>query len=273
MEYDPIKNRLGKFFRKNIFSLRLFYFILNLLFLRTWYIHKKIKAFAKENRDNININVLDAGSGFGQYAWYISNRNKNWDVKGIDIKQTEVDYCNELFGKAGVKNAKFEQQDITTYISDKKYDLILSVDVLEHIFEDVKVLKNFYNNMKAGGVVIISTPSDKGGSDTYQEGDESFISEHVRDGYSIEDISIKLKVAGFEKINAEYSYGKAGNISWRLSVKYPAKMLNYSKNLVFFLPFYFIIIYPLCYILNTIDVNTHNKSGTGLIVTAKKLKA
>ena len=40
--------------------------------------------------------------------------------------------------------------------------------------------------------LLISTPSDKGGSDVHNDDEESFIDEHVRDGYSIKDITEKL---------------------------------------------------------------------------------
>jgi 2-polyprenyl-3-methyl-5-hydroxy-6-metoxy-1,4-benzoquinol methylase len=33
-----------------------------------------------------------------------------------------------------------------------------SVDVMEHIEEDVEVFKNFYQSLKDGGVLLISTP-------------------------------------------------------------------------------------------------------------------
>ncbi len=109
------------------------------------------------------------------------------------------------------------------------YDIILSVDVMEHIEEDELVFRNFYRALKPGGIILISTPSDKGGSDVHNDEEQSFIDEHVRDGYSIDEISQKLTHAGFNNIKASYTYGKPGNISWRLSMKYPVEMLNISK--------------------------------------------
>ena len=54
--------------------------------------------------------------------------------------------------------------------------------------------------------------------------EESFIDEHVRDGYSIKDITEKLLRGRVSEILiASYTYGKPGNISWRLSMKYPVK--------------------------------------------------
>ena len=52
--------------------------------------------------------------------------------------------------------------------------------------------------LRPGGYVIVNTPSDLGGSDVSGEGDESFIGEHVRDGYNRAELEAKLVRAGFE---------------------------------------------------------------------------
>jgi SAM-dependent methyltransferase len=108
---------------------------------------------------------------------------------------------------------------------------------MEHIEEDILVFKNFYRSLKNNGILLISTPSDKGGSDVHGNQKESFIDEHVRDGYGIKDLTGKLLLAGFKTVEACYTYGKPGNISWRLSMKYPIKMLNASYLFFLLLPF------------------------------------
>jgi hypothetical protein len=141
---------------------------------------------------------------------------------------------------------------------------------MEHIENDRLVFQNFYRAMKAGGILLISTPSDQGGSDVHNDSEESFIDEHVRDGYSIQDIREKLSKAGFRDIDTRYTYGKPGNISWRLSMKYPVKMLNVSYLFFFILPFYYIVAFPVSVILNYFDLQLTHKRGTGLLVTARK---
>lgn len=98
----------------------------------------------------------------------------------------------------------------------------------------------------------------------------SFIEEHVRDGYNINEIAEKLKMAGFSKVQARYSYGKPGQVSWRLSMKYPIVMLGKSKSFFLILPFYYLLTFPFCLILNWLDANSQHASGTGLIVKAWK---
>jgi hypothetical protein len=124
--------------------------------------------------------------------------------------------------------------------------------------------------LKNNGFLIISTPSDKGGSDVYEENERSFIDEHVRNGYGAEEIRKKLSSAGFRNVTTEYTYGKPGSISWLLSMKYPVKMLSISKVLLLIMPFYYLLIFPLAFTLNTFDICMTHKSGTGLLVTANK---
>jgi hypothetical protein len=141
---------------------------------------------------------------------------------------------------------------------------------MEHIEKDILVFRNFYKSLKNNGVLLISTPSDKGGSDVHNAREESFIDEHVRNGYSIKEITEKLMLAGFRNIEARYTYGKPGNISWRLSMKYPIKMLNVSYLFFVLLPFYYLIFFPVSVILNIFDLFLTHKTGTGLLVTARK---
>jgi hypothetical protein len=119
-------------------------------------------------------------------------------------------------------------------------------------------------------MLLISTPSDQGGSDVHGDEESSFIEEHVRDGYNIKEIEDKLRSAGFTKVEARYQYGAPGKISWRLSMKYPILMLGASKLFFVILPFYYIIAYPVSYVLNWMDVAGNHPTGTGLIVKAWK---
>jgi len=268
MEYDPIKRGLGSFFNKTPFLRKIFYKLLDLLLLRTWHVKRELKHWAKDNRGEQEI--LDAGSGFGQYSYYMASHWKKWSVTGIDVKEEQIDDCKQFFNKVGLSNANFHIGDLTKYTRPDNYNLVLSVDVMEHILEDILVFKNFHLSMKENGILIISTPSDMGGSDVHDHEDGSFIDEHVRDGYGIEEITNKLKTAGFSDIDARYSYGWPGKISWRLSMKYPIQMLGISKLFYIILPIYYLVTFPFCLLLNYLDVRLKHKTGTGLIVSAIK---
>jgi SAM-dependent methyltransferase len=269
MQYDPIKRSLGKVFNRTPFLRILFYRMLDLLLLRTWHVRKEIRQWGREHHGKLRL--LDAGSGFGQYTYYLSGLDKNWMVEAVDVKEEQVADCNEFFKRTGRKNAHFETADLTAFVKPGSFDFILSVDVMEHILEDEKVFRNFYDSMTRDGMLLISTPSDRGGSDVHDHGEEeSFIDEHVRDGYNIEEIREKLHRAGFAHTEARYIYGKPGQLGWRLSMKIPIRLLNASRLFFIFLPFYYLVTFPVALACNFMDVRLRHLSGTGLIVKAFK---
>lgn len=269
MEYDPIKKYLGNFFNRSSLLRILFYKLLDLLLLRSWHIRKELRKW-KKNQSGEKY-VLDAGSGFGQYTYRLAQMGNHIRVKAIDVKEDQIIECNAFFGKtAYAGRVDFEVADLTVFKASENFDLILSVDVMEHIAEDILVFQNFYHSLKPGGMLLISTPSDKGGSDAHDAHEESFIGEHVRNGYGVEEIIEKLNKAGFEKVSARYSYGWPGKLSWKLSMKFPVILLNYSKFFILILPFYYLLVYPFCFLLNFMDVNMYFETGTGLIVKAMK---
>jgi SAM-dependent methyltransferase len=197
--------------------------------------------------------------------------DRSWSIEAVDVKEEQVADCNAFFRKLGRENVLFEVADLTQYRKEDNFDFILSVDVMEHIEQDEQVFRNFFDSLTQEGILLISTPSDQGGSDVHDhDGESSFIEEHVRDGYGIPEITEKLKRAGFSKVEARYSYGRPGQVAWRLSMKYPILMLGASKIFFLVLPFYYLLTFPVSYLCNYIDVRNSHATGTGLIVKAWK---
>jgi SAM-dependent methyltransferase len=269
MQYEPIKRLLGRFLSGPSYMRKTLYRLMDLLLLRTWHVKKALRRISTEL--NRQANILDAGSGLGQYSWRMCRMNEEWTINGVDIDNEQIEDCKKFFKKTGLDGrTTFRTADLETFKDSDAFDLILSVDVMEHIRDDEKVFSNFSGSLRQNGYLLISTPSDKGGSDAHNTEDKSFIDEHVRNGYSISDITGKLTRAGFRDIEAHYTYGKPGSISWRLTMKYPVQMLNISYIFLILLPFYYIVFLPASLVLNIFDVRLTHKTGTGLLVTARK---
>jgi len=269
MQYDPVKRRLGVVFNRTPFLRKIFYGLLDLLLLRAWHIQRELTKWAADKRDR-QLAIYDAGAGFGQYTYWLSSKSRKWNITAIDVKDEQVADCNAFFSKIGRTQVKFEVGDVTKFTKADTFELVVCVDVMEHILEDEAALKCYSTSLKNGGMLIISTPSDQGGSDVHEEGEGSFIEEHVRDGYNIDDIRAKCLRNGFTKVEARYSYGAPGKISWKLSMKWPLLLLQASKLFFILLPFYYVIAYPIAFVLNMFDVRMKHRTGTGLIVKAWK---
>jgi 2-polyprenyl-3-methyl-5-hydroxy-6-metoxy-1,4-benzoquinol methylase len=269
MQYDPIKELLGKHFNRHPFLRKLFYVLLNILLLRSWHVRKALKKAGRIMPSSSS--VLDAGMGFGQHSWWMAKQFRRWKITAADIKSEQVADCNAFFRKTGISDrVKATEADLVTWSSAEKYDLILCVDVMEHIEQDTTVFASFWRMMNNNGYLIISTPSDRGGSDVHSGEEESFISEHVRDGYGSEEITGKLKDAQFDKVTVSYTYGLPGSIAWRLSMKYPVIMLSASRLFFVLLPFYYLVVMPFAFVLNLADLLIRHRSGTGLLAIAEK---
>ncbi|MGD1842822.1 MAG: class I SAM-dependent methyltransferase [Thermonemataceae bacterium] len=265
MQYNPIKKRLSTFFSKYSFLRVFFYKLLDLLLLRAWHIHKELKQWAEDKRDK-TLHILDAGAGFGQYAYYLSNMSTHWNILAIDNQSEYVCSCNRFFHKHHKQNILYKTENLLDFAPKNNFDLILSVDVIEQIKEDDQVIGNFYKSLKEEGMLLMFVPSCK----QEENAKDSFCDEQIRAGYSVEEIRHKLKQAGFNRVETKYTYGKSGSVSWELSMKYPILAVGTSKYLFSILPFYYLFIYPICYILNLIDLYTHHKEGTGILVKAWK---
>ncbi len=268
MQYDPIKDKLGRIVKKSPFLRKIFYKILGLMFLREWYVKRKIKELYKKNPPS---EIFDAGCGFGQYTYFMAKSFPKTNILAVDVKIDYLEDCKYFFNKSGITNTEFEYADLTKIDFDNRFDFVLSVDVMEHIEDDIGVFKRFHKALRNGGRVLINTPSSLGGSDADSTDDESFIGEHVRLGYSKEDISAKLEQAGFTVDSFEYTYGKWGNKYWRLGIKYPMLMLNKSQLFFIILPFYYLLTIWWTLLFMWLDVNEKNKpEGTGVLVVGKK---
>lgn len=101
--------------------------------------------------------ILDMGCGEGFYSMIFSNL--------YDCNITAVDYDPEILGLAhkwldGRIGVRLEQGDITNLrFPDNFFDKIVCTEVLEHITEDKKAIKELYRVLKPGGVIAITVPN------------------------------------------------------------------------------------------------------------------
>ncbi|MDX5320005.1 MAG: methyltransferase domain-containing protein, partial [Bacteroidota bacterium] len=189
---------------------------------------------------------------------------------GIDIKCEQVCKCNEFYRERHISNVYFKTGDLNTYRQEKAFDLVICVDVLEYLEDDSTVFQNIYDSLKDDGIFLMSVPSDrKTRIDIHQfrfpeEGN------YLRHGYNMSDLKVRLKKMGYKKVRARYTYGKPGQISWLLSIKWPVQALRASRAFMVIFPIYFLLIFPVCLVLNFMDTHMGHLTGAGLILKGYK---
>lgn len=270
MYYDPVKDIFASVIRRSPLLRVLFYKLLNIFFLRAWYVKRELKKIRKIYGSK-EIEIYDAGTGYGQYTYFMSAHLRPNNIYAIDVKEEWIRDNKEFFKRKKIGTVSFGIEDLTRINHKNKFDLIVCVDVMEHIEDDITVFKNFYSALKAGGYVLINTPSVYGGSDVHEDDAESFIGEHARVGYSDTELKEKLSSVGFKEFYFKYSYGFWGDKAWRLIIKFPMLLLNISKLFFLVLPVYFLITFPFALIMMLLDYKMNNKVGTGITFAAKKI--
>ena len=267
MKYDPIKNSITAIVRTRVILRRLLYTLLGLLFLREWHVKRQLRRILGSG--NV-ATMYDAGSGLGQYSYYCARRFPSLSLLAVDVKEDQIAECTEFFRKRGIRNVRFATEDLLTQSHAEEFDFILSVDVMEHIADDVTVFRNFFRSLKPNGLVLINTPSTLGGSDAHEPDDESFIEEHARVGYDPAELRQKLESAGFRIETMLFTYGPWGSRAWKAGIKIPLLMVNSSRFFFLLLPFYYLLVLPFTLFFMYLDYRSENSTGTGLLVTARK---
>jgi trans-aconitate methyltransferase len=223
-----------------------------------------VKHAMRNYMDNKPLRVMyDAGAGYCQYSWYVLNRWQNSRVHASDLKRDYLESFHDFLSPAVRHRFSYSAADLQYYVPQGYFELITAVDILEHIPDDLAVMRNFHTCLSQNGILIISTPSDL---------DEAarFTEEHVRPGYRKQELEGKLRSAGFTILESLYSYGKWGSLAWRILIKKPMQMLTYNKLITILIPLYIMFIYPFALILMKLDMLLPNPAGTGLIVVATK---
>lgn len=106
---------------------------------------------------NKKMNILDIGCGAGTVDFYLAN--KGYNVTGIDISEKAISSCNETKKYLGLKKVFFQQSYFPKDKIKGKYDFVIFSEVIEHLDEDEKALKEINKLLNPGGILFLSTPS------------------------------------------------------------------------------------------------------------------
>ena len=88
---------------------KLFYKALGLMFLREWYVKRKLKELKQNNPKSI----LDAGCGFGQYSYFMAKKFSDAKIKSVDVKEDYIEDCRYFFDNCHITNCSFSVADLT----------------------------------------------------------------------------------------------------------------------------------------------------------------
>jgi 2-polyprenyl-3-methyl-5-hydroxy-6-metoxy-1,4-benzoquinol methylase len=109
-----------------------------------WFL-SRAKLFLDLIPNDKESSILDFGCGSGNFLSTLHQEGyKNLEGVDVSIDQESKSHPN---------------YKITSNIKPKKYDIILMMDVLEHIKDDVSCLRLMKKHLKPNGILILSVPA------------------------------------------------------------------------------------------------------------------
>lgn len=166
-----------------------------------WHVAKRmlVKKFLSLYLKNFSDKKLvDIGCGTGKFLEEIKNF-KTWDdLLGVDGSNDALNFTKKR-NIALVKKADFEKK---LPILDESFDVVTSLDVVEHIENDQNLINEFFRILKPQGITIITVPAHQW-LWTYWDDMLGHKRRHTK-----KSVEVLFTNAGFkiEKISYFYSY-------------------------------------------------------------------
>lgn len=143
--------------------------------------------------------VLDIGCGLGYFL--LKLKGSGAELHGLDPSEESIEYVKKNI----TEHAKVGSVEEIPY-PDNMFDKVLFCEVIEHVEDDEKVLREIRRILKPGGRLVVSTPSLKGWrahSKLKQLGHHHGGEFHYRDGYYPRELEEKLVKSGYRIVKTK----------------------------------------------------------------------
>lgn len=155
-----------------------------------WYYVSKGRAMRKFLGDIRTPEVLDVGAGSGIFSRHL-----------IDMGICNGAVCvDPNYVTESTLNYDGKQISYVKVIEEFSHTLILMMDVLEHVADDVALLKYYADRMDAGGHILITVPAFQ----FMWSGHDIFLEHHRR--YTIKTIEAVAEKAGLTPVKSRYFF-------------------------------------------------------------------
>ncbi len=118
-----------------------------------WYNKWTLKLFDKY----LHGNILEVGCGIGNFTKTLIRYGR---VTAIDINKNYLSSTKQLVGK-GALIGYGDVEEGEYFFNDRKFDTIVCLNVLEHIQDNQKALKNLNKLIRREGILILLVPAHK----------------------------------------------------------------------------------------------------------------
>lgn len=126
------------------------------VFQRYW--HKRRFQEVGKLTEPVKGKVLDIGSADGVFSKVILDKSKAEQVIGIDVLKSSVDWANKHWKTRKMKFLVGNAHKLP--FKSEVFEAVFLLEILEHVFDPIKVLKEVERVLKKGGYAIFLVPTE-----------------------------------------------------------------------------------------------------------------
>ena len=202
--------------------------------------------------------VLDAGCGRGRYATLVVARMPDVMVTGYDLLP------HKEWKGIERSNLHFMVKDLHAMDDHDAFDAIISIDSLEHIPDNKKVLALFYKALRQNGILYLAIPNEseewhffpRKWFAHFHEWEEH---EHIGEQYTLDALCNLITSLGFRIEYARHTFTFFGALGWEIEF-----LLHHNMRR------FYILAMPFIKLLGILDIYFPLGKGNNLVI-AKKL--
>jgi 2-polyprenyl-3-methyl-5-hydroxy-6-metoxy-1,4-benzoquinol methylase len=117
------------------------------------YLFPKILSILNDNKSFSHKRLFELGCGNGSVANLLYKQG--WDVSGVDVSEQGIRQANKHYPNLKLYLNSAYDDLVSKY---GKFPLVLSLEVVEHVYAPKNYAATLYSLLDNGGVAIISTP-------------------------------------------------------------------------------------------------------------------
>lgn len=206
--------------------------------------------------------ILDVGCGHAYATFWLARHYPQYEFLGIELDETLVRAGQKICERLGIENVNIVEGKAQDIKEIGGYDLIFSIDVLEHIEDDVGTLAAIRQALQPGGYLILHLPRRHQEHRRFLSAFKAHVTpDHVRDEYTENEIRSKLEETNFKVEGICYGFSMWGELAFE------SNYLFWKRNWLRVLTA--ILLHPLSLRLAYMDTRKNYKDGNSLLVIAR----